>query len=349
MQIDFAIPGDLATLTGGYGYNRRLIDGLRTRGHGVRVLTLPECFPKTGAGAIVAAGDALKTACAPLLVDSLALCALPPEVVVTLPRPLMALVHHPLGLESGLSTALAAHFTNNERAVLAFCDHILVTSVVTATTLVRDFGAMASRISVAEPGTEARTRAQGSARLAAQGPLLLAAGSVVPRKGHHILVAAMAHLQHMPWALDIIGSLTRDPACASRLQTQIHDSGLGHRITLRGEFAPDALAQAMDHADIFVMPSLYEGFGMVLTEAMAAGLALVSTDGGALATTLPVGAGLMAKADNITDLADVLARVIGNPELRQQLAQAAWLAGRNLPRWEATVSKVELMLREIGA
>ncbi len=349
MALDFAIPGDMATLTGGYGYNRRLIAGLEARGRNVRVLGLPDCFPDLTVGAAVAARAALSAAHAPLMVDSLALCALPPEIAAALPHPLIALVHHPLGLENGLSPALAAHLVSNERAVLALCDHVLVTSAMTAARLVVDFGVEPCHISVAEPGTDARSRAQGSGRTAQQGPLLVAAGSVVPRKGHDILVAAMARLPHMVWSLDIIGSLTRDPACASKLQAQISANSLGSRITLRGEYAPETLAAAMARADIFVMPSLYEGFGMALTEALAAGLAVVSSDGGALAATLPQGAGLMVAAGDVQALAAALARVIGDAPLRSRFAEAAWLAGQTLPGWDDTVNKVAAMLQGVGA
>ncbi|MBV1706604.1 MAG: glycosyltransferase, partial [Hyphomicrobiales bacterium] len=192
--MDFAIPGDLASLTGGYGYNRRLIAGLAARGHDVRVLALPVCFPEVSTQALERAQDVLRTARAPLLVDSLALCALPPDITARLPHPRIALVHHPLGLDGGLDPALAARLIDNERKVLALCDHILVTSAMTAASLIADFGVEAARISVAEPGTDARLRARGSGRPPQQGPLLVAAGSVVPRKGHDVLVAAMARL-----------------------------------------------------------------------------------------------------------------------------------------------------------
>ncbi len=349
MQLDFAIPGDLATLTGSYGYDRRLIAGLRARGHDIRVLALPECLPVPDGTALAEAGRTLRAARAPLLVESLALCALPPELAASLPRPLIALVHHPLGLEGGLSPSLIEHLLANERAVLRFCDHVLVSSRFTAGALATDFGVPPLRITVAEPGTDKVARAIGSGRSAADGPKLVAAGSVVARKGHDVLVAALARLQHLPWQLDIIGSLTRDPACAARLQAMIDANGLGSRVTLRGELAPGALASEVARADIFVMPSLYEGFGMVLTEAMAAGLALVSSDGGALIATLPEGAGLKVSAGEIAALTGALARVIADPLFRQTLADAAWQAGQKLQRWDDTALRVEVMLQGVIA
>jgi hypothetical protein len=210
----FAIPGDLATLTGGYGYDRRMLAALPTCGVDAQHLPLPGGFPFADA-ATVAESLRLLGEAPPdhvLLVDGLALGALPPDGLAGLAAPLVALVHHPLGLESGLAPATARALIENERAVLAHVRHVIVTSQTTRDTLIADFGMAATRITVAEPGTDPAPRFQGSG---GQGVALLAIGSITPRKGHGVLVEALAGLAHLPWSLTIIGSPDRDPACAA--------------------------------------------------------------------------------------------------------------------------------------
>ena len=343
----FAIPGDLRTLTGGYGYDRRMLAALPACGVAATHLQLPGGFPFPDA-ATVAETLRLLAQAPPdhvLLVDGLALGALPPDGLAGLAAPLVALVHHPLGLESGLAPATARALIDNERAVLAHVRHVIVTSQTTRDTLIADFAVAASRITVAEPGTDPAPRFQGSG---GEGVALLAIGSITPRKGHAVLVEALAGLAHLPWSLTLIGSPDRDPACAAQLRASIAAHGLSARITLAGEAPEEALGAAYAGADLFVLPSLYEGYGMVLGEAMARGLPIVTTTGGAAAQTVPDAAALKVPPGDVPALREALQTAIVDPALRARLSDASWLAGQGLPRWGDGAALIARVLHSIA-
>ena len=343
----FAIPGDLSTLTGGYGYDRRMLAALPTCGVAAKHLPLPGGFPFADAATVAQCLRLLAQAPADhvLLVDGLALGALPPDGLAGLTAPLVALVHHPLGLESGLAPATARALIENERAVLAHVRHVIVTSQTTRDTLIADFGVAAERITVAEPGTDPAPRFQGSGGEAAA---LLAIGSLTPRKGHGILIEALAGLAHLPWRLTIIGSPDRDPACAAQLRASIAAHGLCERVTLAGEAPEEALGAAYGSADLFVLPSLYEGYGMVLGEAMARGLPMVTTTGGAAAQTVPDAAALKVPPGDALALRAALQTAITDPALRARLSDASWLAGQGLPRWGDGAALIARILHSIA-
>jgi glycosyltransferase involved in cell wall biosynthesis len=222
--------------------------------------------------------------------------------------------------------------------------HIVVTSPTTAQTLIDDFSVPADKIMVAVPGTDAAPRAKGTGK-----PLqLLSVGSVVPRKAFDVLVHALAPLAELDWRLSIVGAMDRSPEALATLEDAIAQAGLEHRVTLVGPAKQRELDVHYDAADIFAMPSLYEGYGMVLAEAMARGLPIVCTTGGAAASTVPDAAGIKVPPGDIEAFSDAVGRLIADPELRRQMADAAWTAGQALPRWEATARQIAEVLRRFA-
>lgn len=334
----FAIPGDLAQPTGGYAYARRVLALLPGLGVEVSHLHLPGSFPSPNAAELEEAAALLAAvpASSVALIDGLAFGVLPPEVLAQMRAPIVALVHHPLGWESGLDAARRAALIDSERRALAFARRVIVSSSTTARLLVEAFGVTAQHIVVAEPGTDPAPAARGSGGV----PHLLAVGAVVPRKGYDVLVAALAGLAERDWTASIVGSLDRAPQTAAALAAQIEACGLTHRIRLVGMLDDAALARAYDTADIFVLASRYEGYGMVLAEAMARGLPIVATAAGAAAETVPPGAGLLVAPDDAVALRVALNRLLADAGLRQNLAAGARTAGAALPRWETSVVRV---------
>ncbi len=342
----FAIPGDLETLTGGYGYDRRMLAELPACGVEAAHLALPDGFPFPDAEATAQSLRLLREARADvLLVDGLALGALPTAGVAGLSTPLVALVHHPLGLESGLDPATAQALIDNERAVLVHARHVIVTSETTRATLIADFGVPGERVTVAEPGADPAPRFEGSGGGEAA---LLAVGSITPRKGHVVLVEALAGLTDLPWRLTIIGSPERDPVCAAELNAAIAAHGLQARVHLAGEAPEAAMGAAYARADLFVLPSLYEGYGMVLSEAMARGLPMVVTTGGAAAETVPDAAALKVPPGDAPALRAALRAAIAEADLRARLAQASWAAGQGLPRWPDGARRIAQVLQSVA-
>ena len=148
-----------------------------------------------------------------------------------------------------------------------------------------------------------------------------------------MLVAALATLADLPWRLTIAGDLTRDPNEAAKLRASISQHRLADRIEVPGAVSPERLAALYNEADLFVLASRFEGYGMAYTEALSHGLPVIGTTAGAIPETVPDGAGLLVTAGDVTALAAALRDVITNAELRRRLSDAAAEAARTLPTW----------------
>lgn len=333
--VAFAIPGAIETRTGGYAYDRRLIAGLRASGVAVHHLAWPASFPNPTADDLAAATRSLAEQ--PngriVIIDGLAYGAMPDLAAAEGRRlALAALVHHPLALETGAPSGLMAR----ERAALRQAAAVIATSAATAETLRRDYGVPHERLVVAPPGTDA---APPAARL---GSHILSLGSVTPRKGHDVLVAALGRITDLPWRCTIAGSLDRAPATADALRAQIAAAGLGERITLAGE-VEDADALYAE-ADLFVLASRHEGFGMAYAEALMRGLPVIGTSAGAIPLVVPPEAGALVRPDDPAALAIAMARLLADPAARDRASAAALEAAARLPRWDDTVTAVLALL-----
>jgi len=333
--MTFAVPGDLATPTGGYAYARRVTAELRGLGWQVDALDIGEGFPHATEEKRTQALTLLEQAPAdaPLVIDGLALGALPDEArVVARSHRLVGLVHHPLALETGLSEAEAAALRASERAALQATCGVIASSPFTGRLLAADYGVPTERIAIAEPGTDRVPFAQGSGRDTVH---VLAVGAVSPRKGYDRLVAALATLVPLPWRLTIAGDLARDGAAVDTLRALVAATGLGGRVTLAGVLSEHALADAYRTADLFVQPSRLEGYGMAAATALAYGLPVVATQGGALEETLRGAALVVPDAD----FADALRQAIAHPATRAMLRDRARAAARTLPAWRDTAAR----------
>ncbi len=344
MRAVFAIPGDIDLPTGGYSYDRRVLALLARHGVEARHLALPGSFPRPSAQDL-ATTQALLAAVDPddvVLIDGLAWGAMPVDLAASLGGGIVALCHHPLGLETGLAKPQADALIANETTNLALAAKIVVTSAATAQILIARFGAPPEKIVVAEPGTDPAPRAIGSGSGALN---ILAVGSVVPRKGYDLLIAALAGLRDLDWRLRIVGADDRAPACAQALRAQIAQAGLAERVALDGAAPDEVLAEAYRHADLFVSASRFEGYGMVLAEALARGLPIVASTGGAAGETLPDGAALKIPPDDSDALREALRRALADPALRARLSQAAAEAAAALPTWDDAARLVAQALR----
>jgi glycosyltransferase involved in cell wall biosynthesis len=248
---------------------------------------------------------------------------------------LVALVHHPLALESGLNASDAAALRESERAALSCARHVVVTSPSTASLLTSDYGVARDLITVVRPGTD---RFASPPRPSSDTVSLLAVGSVVPRKGYDVLVAALARLLDLPWRLAIAGDRDRDCATARQLDADIAQHGLGERISFLGAVTSERLMALYAAADLFVLPSRHEGYGMAFTEAIAHGVPVVGTTAGAIAETVPAGAGVLVAPDDVAALGVALRQIIGNPVERDRLAAGARAAAASFPTWQESAA-----------
>ena len=352
--LTVVIPGDLDARTGGYGYDRRIIDGLRQRGWRVDVQRLDDSFPlptpaaRAQASGVLAAIPSGST----VVVDGLAFGALPDEAEREAARlRIIALVHHPLAAETGLDPALAAALDVSERRALAASRSVVVTSRATADRLA-DYGVTADRITVVEPGTDRAPLARGSSLKSRVSGLsgevaLLCVATLTPRKGYDLLLQALAAVPHRHWTLTCAGSLDRDAATVARVRALLRAESLEDRVVLAGEMDEATLATYYDRADLFVLPTLYEGYGMAVAEALARGLPVVSTATGAIADLVGADAGIVVPPGDLAALTDALSRVLGDAELRARFAAGARRVRDRLPTWDdAAAAMAQALARE---
>jgi glycosyltransferase involved in cell wall biosynthesis len=333
-RVAFAVPGDLAAPTGGYAYDRRIVAELRKLDWQVNVIGLGDGFPRPSPQIKAAARDALAGTPEqiPVVVDGLALGVLPEAAGDLRDRnPLLALVHHPLALETGLAPAEADALRKSERDALAAARGVVVTSPSTATLLADDYDVPPELITVVCPGTDRGEIAKGSTDGTVR---LFAVGAVVPRKGFDVLVEALAAMPGLPWRLTIAGDRTRDVKAAEQLDADIKQYGLTERIDVLGAVSAERIEALYAEADIFVLASRFEGYGMAYAEALAHGLPVIGTTAGATPDTVPPNAGVLVEPNDVKALTRSLRMLIDNPNERQWLASGARDAGLALPSWE---------------
>ena len=337
-DLHFAIPGDLDARTGGYEYDRRLLGALRARDLDVAHLAWPGRYPfpkpserEAAARSLAALPDGSR-----VLVDGLAYGALPEvacEAGVRLR--LAALVHHPLALETGLSASQRTLLVEAETQALRQAAAVIVTSRSTAATLTTSFGVAPSRITVALPGTETTPVPRVGRR---HGVRLLSVGAVVPRKGYDVLLAALAQVTDLAWTCRIVGSPVHAPDEAARVAALREQLGLVRRVRLEGEVVDTG--PFYRRADLFVLASRYEGYGMAFAEALGHGLPVIGTSAGAIPEVVPSDAGILVPPGDPAALAVALRELIVDAGLRTRLAGGAARAGAALPGWADTAALV---------
>jgi glycosyltransferase involved in cell wall biosynthesis len=345
----FAIPGDLATPTGGYAYARKILP-LLSRHIETAVCALPQGFPLPSNNELMAASQALNAAaysCHILLIDGLAFGALPRSLIGALPVPIVALVHHPLGLEEGLSEDEKRRLLDSEGEALRLAQHVVVSSPAMARTLFQLFAVPPERITVVEPGILRGRKSEGSAP---GEPLhIVSVGTLTPRKGFGVLVEALHAVGNFEWRATIAGALDRSPETAAAILEKIEACGLSGRIALAGTLNEAAVSALYSSGDMFALASLYEGYGMAFAEAMAHGLPVIASGDGAVRETVSADAGILCPVRDVSAIAAALRSLLSDPALRRRKADAAWQHARTLPTWEKTAAIIGGVLQRVAA
>jgi glycosyltransferase involved in cell wall biosynthesis len=182
--------------------------------------------------------------------------------------------------------------------------------------------------------------------------------TLTPRKGYEILVDALAAIPYRHWRLTCAGSLDRDAPTVARVRVRLRDTGLEDRVRLAGDLDANALAAEYDRADLFVLPTLYEGYGMAVAEALARGLPVVSTTTGSIEDLVlgtggirlkpDLAAGLVVPPGDLPAFTAALSRAIGDPVLRASLAANARGVRVRLTTWEAAAAAMERALERVA-
>ena len=350
-ELHLIAPGPLDQRTGGYLYDARIAEGLRALGWTVIAHGLEGRFPEGDPCAESSLARTLEGIAqgAWVVLDGLAMSFLPDPLRAHRDRlGLIALIHHPLADETGLGPAARARLVRLESEALAECAGVVVTSAFTARRL-GEYGVPASRIRVVPPGTDPAQAAVGPGP--GKSPRLLCVGSVSPRKGQDVLVRALARVADLRWSCLCAGSLTRAPQFADSVLGLVRELGLEDRIEFPGELGAPELDTVYHSASIFVLATHFEGYGMVLAEALARGLPVLSTRGGAVPDTLPPEAGVLVPPGDERSLAAALRELLSGSEgaaRRAALAEASLRHGRSLPTWGDAVQAFERAVRELS-
>ena len=324
---------DPARPSGGNTYDRRVCDGLAPLGWSVREhavrdsAALARAVPRIPDGAVV-------------LLDGL-IASTAPEALVPQARRLrqVVLVHMPLGHRPPEDEAGAVRA--REREVLAAATAVVTTSAWTRRRLGELYALPADRVHVAEPGVDAARLAPGTAA----GDSLLCVAALTPDKGHDVLLDGLAMATDLSWRCGCVGSLVRDRAFADGVRRRARNGGLGDRVRFPGALAGEELDRAYAGADLLVLASHAETYGMVVTEALARGVPVLATEVGGVTEALGHGddgtlPGLLVPPGDPAALGAALRAWLDDAHLRARLRRAARERRTKLRPWTVTASAV---------
>jgi len=340
--------GDPARPSGGNTYDRRVCRGLAGAGWSVREHAVPGSWPRPDAASYAALDGVIREIPddAVVLLDGL-LASTAPELLVPQASRLrlVTLVHMPLGHDPADDEA-----RTREGAVLSAAASVVTTSRWARRTLLELYGLPGERVHVAEPGVDAAGLAPGTASAGA----LLCVAAVIRGKGHDLLLDALARVPDLPWQCLCAGRLDRDPAFVEGLRRRVLDRDLADRVTFPGPLTGADLARGYRAADLLVLASRAETYGMVVTEALAHGLPVVATEVGGVPEALGRAAdghlpGLLVPPGDPAALGAALRAWLGDAALRERLRRAARERRASLSRWSTTASVVSAVLTEAAA
>ncbi|AUX24617.1 glycosyltransferase [Sorangium cellulosum] len=345
MRVAWIVYGALEQTTGGYIYDRLVIERLRAQGDVVEVVSLDPAPLSRALSGLALARRLARLDPAVVVGDELCFPELGPAFAA-LPRRIarVLLVHHLSAWElrpGPRRTAVALE----EAAVLRLCEARVATSATTAARLRREHGL--GRVDVAAPGADRLALRPRAGR--GDGPLRLTfVGSFIPRKRILELLAAFERVGSAHATLALIGDATRDPAYAARVRRAIEGSAfLRARVTAPGVLGDEALAEALAETDALVLPSSLEGYGMVLTEAVRAGVPVLAARVGAIGEVVQDGAEALLWDDG-DGLVRALSRFLSDATLRASMSRAAVVRSAGLPGWDSTAAAVRGVLARVA-
>jgi glycosyltransferase involved in cell wall biosynthesis len=341
---------DPARPSGGNTYDRQVCRALSARGWSVREHAVAGCWPRHDTASLGRLADAVRRIPdgAVVLLDGLVASAAPEVLVTEACRTrLVILVHMPLGHRPADNGA--GDIRMRERAVLSAAAAVITTSTWTRRRLVELYALPAERVHVAEPGVDLAELAPGTV----SGGSLLCVAAVTPAKGHDVLVDALSRMRGLPWDCACVGSIDRDPVFVASLGRRLRDVRLQDRVSFTGPLTGAELDSRYAAADVMVLASRAETYGMVVSEALARGLPVVAAEVGGIGEAMGHGAdgirpGLMVPPDDPVALGAALRGWLGDAELRARLRRAACERRRSLPRWSSTTSVIAGVLAGVS-
>ncbi|MEU6576546.1 glycosyltransferase family 4 protein [Streptomyces sp. NPDC046805] len=352
--VHFVMPGgvdDPAAPSGGNAYDRRVCLDLPGFGWQPTRYAVAGTWPRPGTPARDELARTLRGLPdgSVVLLDGLVACGVPEIVAPEAERLRLAvLVHLPLGDETGLEPSVAADLDARERTVLRAVSAVVATSDWAARRLVSHHGLAPGRVHVAVPGADIAPFAPGTDGVSH----LLCVATVTPRKGQHRLVEALAAVRDLPWSCSCVGGLGQDPEYVAHIRSLIEKYGLTDRLHLTGPRSGAALDASYAAADLMVLTSYVETYGMAVTEALARGIPVLATDVGGLPEALgraPDGGvpGILVPPEEPAALAAELRGWFGEVDVRRRLKAAARGRRSALDGWATTARSLAGVLQRL--
>ena len=345
MKIGLIIYGSLDTLSGGYYYDRRLVQYLRDQREQVQIIPLPwRSYPRHLVDNL---HFRLPAGLDVLIQDELNHPSLIRANQQKRAFPVISLVHH-LRCSEDHPRPMRRVYEQVEKAYLRSVDGFIFNSHTTREVVQNLTGTRLPQL-VAYPPTDrfgqAVTPSQVQTRSQQAGPLrVVFVGNVIPRKGLHTLLHALAQATSRP-VLDVIGSLEADPACATAMRGLAQRLALQDRVTFHGKLHDEALAGLLANAHLLVVPSSYEGFGIVYLEGMSFGLPAIGTTAGAAPEIIAEGRnGFLTRPGDERTLAHRLDALHEDRALLNRLSLAALERYAQQPTWQQTAAGIHQFL-----
>ena len=340
--VHFIVPagiGDPNRPSGGNAYDRQVARGLASSGWTVHLHEIPGSWPRSDARSLGALATTLGGISdgALVLLDGLVASPAPDVLSPEAGRlRLVLLMHMPLGHGTA-----ADGVREREGRALSAVASVVTTSAWARRTLLDLYSLPADRVHVAAPGVDPAELAAGTADAGA----LLSVAAVIPDKGHDVLLDALAPLTGLHWHCRCVGGLERDPTFVERLRRRVLDGGMDSRVRFVGPQAEAELARSYAAADVLVLASRVETYGMVIAEALARGLPVIAAEVGGVPEALGHGAdgarpGLLVPAGDPAALRDGLRAWLEDAGLRRRLRAAARERRASLAGWSTTTSAV---------
>ncbi|ERG88506.1 MAG: glycosyltransferase [halophilic archaeon J07HX5] len=356
MRVGLVVYDGLDGTSGGFLYDRRVVQGLRDRGHAVTTVAVPRrSYTRNLLDSVSQSVWRQLTALADnvdiILEDELCHPSLVGPNLRLRRResspPIVSIVHH-LRSSEDWSPLRTRVYRTVERAYLLTADAFVYNSHTTRETVESLIGPTTGVL--APPGRDhlqpAVTREQIRARAHNEGPVeLLFVGSIVERKGLETLLKGLAALE-LPWSLTIVGDTTIDRAYTEQLQSLVKQLAVGDRVTMTGRVPQSRLNELYEQCQILTVPSQYEGYGIVYLEAMGHGLPAVGTRAGGASEVINDGTtGALITPGDVSALTNAVARLAADRDRLAAHALAARAAFDDHHTWDETAGAVATFLR----
>lgn len=353
MRVGLVIYGDLNTLSGGYLYDRKLVSFLQSQGDNVEIISLPwRNYPRHWMHNL---NPALRERLRDLRVDVLlqdelnhpSLFILNHQLRKDVPYALVSIVHHLRCMEEH-PRVLRWLYRQVERRYLNSVDGFICNSQTTLQSVSNLLKAEKPAV-VATPGGDALSAEGVETKFNAHSQNndlhFIFVGNWIPRKGLHTLLRALQDLTSFHWQLSLVGRTNLQPSYEKKIRQMIESGGLGRRVRIYGAVSDDELVKIWQTADVLVVPSQYEGFGIVYLEAQRFGVIPVAGQSGAASEIIQSGVnGFLVPPESPAALKKVLLELLSDADLRVALSKAARRRYEEFPTWQESMATARRFL-----